>query len=316
MGWHQMTLVGASRNYKVGPKNNWRRTVWNEILRRTNGREQTEIILYLAGPQDLDRAIAVEKGVPTQNMVAIDIDCDNVASVRQQRLPVLSSDVFAVLRAWPKSQPVCAVILDFCSGLTLQGLDVYDVFERPPLRNAVVMVNFMRGRDAFTNAIRAMLTDEAQEWPMPPCHMIGGENTFHLSEKHRALQFLTLHAIETWQVLVTHFEWNGALNCLGIGLAEDVCARYSQEQQDEYLQSMWFIFANRIFDAMRPTFFSYKSGPLTFDSAVFQHIARNLDKAPLAVQRILNKEAAEKFVPDPAITRKISAMLAVRTMRQ
>ena len=45
--------TGATRDYDVGPKNHWRRTIWNEILRRTAGQEKEKLILYLAGPQIL-----------------------------------------------------------------------------------------------------------------------------------------------------------------------------------------------------------------------------------------------------------------------
>jgi hypothetical protein len=77
--------TGATRDYDVGPKNHWRRTIWNEILRRTAGQEKEKLILYLAGPQDLDRKVALQKGVPDQNLVAIDVVMENVLRVRQGR---------------------------------------------------------------------------------------------------------------------------------------------------------------------------------------------------------------------------------------
>jgi hypothetical protein len=66
-------VTGATRDYDVGRKNHWRRTIWNEILRRTAGQEKQNVVLYLAGPQDLDRTVALQKGVPDQNLVAIDV---------------------------------------------------------------------------------------------------------------------------------------------------------------------------------------------------------------------------------------------------
>jgi hypothetical protein len=79
--------TGATHDYDVGPKNNWRRTIWNEILRRTDGQEKEKLILYLAGPQDLDRKVALQKGVPDQNLVAIDVVMDNVTRVREEGAP-------------------------------------------------------------------------------------------------------------------------------------------------------------------------------------------------------------------------------------
>lgn len=325
--------AGARKNYKFGQKNNWRRTVWNEVLRRTNGREKDEPILYLAGPQDLDRAIALEKGVPSQNMIAIDLSAENVAAVREKKVPAVAADIHDVLRSWPKNRPVCAVILDYCSGLTPANIDVYDMFEREPLRNAVVLVNFQRGRDSFTNAIRQALTEcETEEsfargehsWPMPPCHMVGGAETFVLSEKHRALQFVALHAIETWQAItkscVVGFSkerWRRALRAVGADYDVDgaIAAGYSEEEQHEFLTMSWFIWANRIFKALRPTFFSYKSGALTFDSAVFQHLARGINVAPSQVREMFEADVVGRFTSDQQTARQISAVLAVRTSR-
>lgn len=316
-----MGKTGSTRNYKCGPKNNWRRTIWNDILRRTDGRQEREPILYLAGPQDLDRAIAIKKGVPTQNMIAIDLSASNVANVRQQKAPSLRGDIFDVLESWPTSRPVCAVLLDFCCGLTTEAIDVYDVFERPPLRHAVLMVNFMRGRDPFTNAIRAQLTD-TDAWPMAPCHIVAGargdEPALSLSEKHRALQFVAFHAIDTWNTIRTELGDRDALHCLGLDLdtTEALADGYSEKEQTEYLDGAWFIFAHRIFEEMRPSFYSYKSGSLTFDSAVLQPIARGVETAPSELLRILDEEARGKYPPIPTIARKIGAMLAVRTKRQ
>jgi hypothetical protein len=78
--------TGATRDYDVGPKNHWRRTIWNEILRRTAGQEKENLILYLAGPQDLDRKVALQKGVPDQNLVAIPKDTGGVYEQRQTPL--------------------------------------------------------------------------------------------------------------------------------------------------------------------------------------------------------------------------------------
>lgn len=46
-------------NYKFGTKNNWRRTIWNEIDSRLDKNEKDLIVLGLFGEQDLDRKIAM-----------------------------------------------------------------------------------------------------------------------------------------------------------------------------------------------------------------------------------------------------------------
>lgn len=75
-----MAIRGSQKNYSFGSKNHWRRTIWNEVLRRTQGRERDGYVLYLAGANNLDHAVAIEKRVPEHNLVAIDIRQSNIKS--------------------------------------------------------------------------------------------------------------------------------------------------------------------------------------------------------------------------------------------
>jgi hypothetical protein len=154
---------GSTRDYRVGRKNNWRRWGWNRLLERTGGAELQDPILYLAGPQDLDRAVAVAKGVPPENLIAIDRCRRNVNGVRRAGGVAICADAILTLGAWPKDRPVAAIVLDFCCGLEpviVRGL--IDVMRRRPFRNAVVWLNFQRGRDFKSNAMRAGLADLVQ----------------------------------------------------------------------------------------------------------------------------------------------------------
>lgn len=75
-----------------------------------------------------------------------------------------------------------------------------------------------------------------------------------------------------------------------------------------------------ILGMMKPRFFSYRSGQLVFDSAVFQSHARGLDRAPAHLQEV--KKKAEAAIAEniakmrsPELARAIAATLAVRTRR-
>ena len=75
-----------------------------------------------------------------------------------------------------------------------------------------------------------------------------------------------------------------------------------------------------ILGMMKPRFFSYRSGRLVFDSAVFQSYARGLDRAPAHLQEV--KKKAEIAIAQnianmrsPDLARAIAATLAVRTHR-
>ena len=75
-----------------------------------------------------------------------------------------------------------------------------------------------------------------------------------------------------------------------------------------------------ILGTMKPRFFSYRSGHLIFDSAVFRSHARALDRMPTHLQQI--KKQAELAIANniakmrsPELARAIAATLAVRTRR-
>jgi hypothetical protein len=127
------------------------------VLRRTAGRHKTEPILYMPGPEDLDRQVFAEKGVPHQNLIAIDHSRVNADSIRRRGHPSLYADIHSVIEEWPESRPCCAVLLDYCGGLGIPTLRAMQaMLYRAPFRRAVVMVNMKRGRDAPTNSLRAL----------------------------------------------------------------------------------------------------------------------------------------------------------------
>ena len=303
-------VTGATKDYRFGPKNNWRRAVWNEVLRRTDGREKTHPILYLAGPQDLDRAVAIDKGVPTQNMIAVDLDQGNVDRVRSAGLPSIRGEILDVLWAWPNDRPVSAVMFDFCSGLTRDVAGVYDVFMRKPLRNAVVSVNFMRGRDAWSNKTREVLGRSGLLVPLWRLDRRSGQmECIHMDTKHRAYQFLMFHALDT------------VMSAMGFGSAnaKDGVAQYTFPEPDREgrAEPEFAALCSLAYSGMSPKLFTYRSGLLTFDSAVFQPKWNSWEKAPLELQRAAEAdivEVSEKYSV-PSLRRRIAAMLAVRTQR-
>jgi hypothetical protein len=285
-------ITGSDRNYKVGPKNNWRRTVWNEILRRTNGREKTYPILYLCGPQDLDRLIATSKGVPNQNLIAVDRELRNVERVKGDGLPAIDADVTRVLKAWPLSKPVSAVSLDFCSGLEFSLLEfgITDALVRDCYHKSVVMVNMMRGRDPSSNDYRKI--SERYGVILSGLMRTGSParfyNTLSCDPKNRAVSL----AFWIAGVLVGPLL---RLHSLPIDAFDEMY--------------------RRCMELMRPSFISYKSGHLVFDSVVFRPITL-LDLQTESFGAYLPSDEVEKDISaDVSIARRLNALLAVRTRR-
>lgn len=307
---------GSHRNYKVGVKNNWRRTVWNEVLARTNGRERSEVILYLAGPDDLDREVATRKGVPYANLIAIDRCSGNARAVREDGGSAIHADALDVLWAWPRNQPVCAVVLDFCCGLEYGVLGVYDAFDSKPLRDAVVAVNFQRGRDVFFNPGREVLRAYGMD---------ALAARFGVPSTHRGHQFLAWHALETVLVAfglapsrdeLTDGQM-AARNARRPNKAAEAWVRVPTDPKE--LEKCAELAARMCARIMRPRFLSYRSGVLVFDTVVFQHHAsqRPFGAWMRGVQALIDaaQSRAEKAWADMGLRRRVAAMLAVRTRR-
>ncbi len=275
-----MAKNGATKDYGFGQKNNWRRWLWNEILRRTDGRERNQIVLYLAGRDDLDRRIATAKGVPSENMVAVDRNKSNVDSVRADGNAAICADAIEVLRAWPSTVPVCVIALDFCSGLICreQTRKLYGlILAHPSLNGAVVAVNFMRGRDKNEESeyLRDLWSQVADKSEAVSRGLV--------SEKHRGMAFSTgfiLHALSV---------------AFRSGATMDECKQASQP----------------LICTMNPKPFSYKSGSVVFDSVVWSPVSSVIRMK----DERLSDPKFEIFPKDAATARKVSASLAVRTRR-
>jgi hypothetical protein len=244
--------------------------------------------LYLAGPQDADRAIAESKGVPRQNLVAVDWSIKNVELVKSGGVPAIQEDVVEVLRAWPMKRQVSAVLLDFCSGLELDTLAaVANVLLRPPFAQAVVMVNFMRGRDASTNEIRkSVFQHEWMQWVLenPSARHV---STMSANDKNRSAQFLS---------------W--AAGCT----AASVCRCYGIDHR--FLEVL-----RGVLSFAEPMFYSYRSGALVFDSVVYSNEIASLSVLRECGIEFSVEEVEQLIGRKHAVSRRIGALLAVRSKR-
>lgn len=139
--------------YKYGPKNNWRRWQWNRISERITIPTIDAIVLYLAGKDDLDRAIAVEHGFSPSNLIAIDREEEVVKHLRGKGALCLKGDFLTVVRAcWFSKMRPNVLIADFCGGLSedismVTTMSLFDVYQGLLADDAVISINMMRGRD-------------------------------------------------------------------------------------------------------------------------------------------------------------------------
>lgn len=287
-----MKSAGSDREYWNSKKNHWRRTIWNEILSRTDGREKTQPILYLAGPNDYDRIVATDKGVPGQNLIAIDRDKQNVARVRSSRRPALHATARDVLWNWPAARPVAAVFLDFCGGLTRENLNVLPFFFRDPFACSTIAINFLRGRDAFSNDIRNMV----KLWN-PDFGFLREAGFSDADTAHRGYQFVIFHSF----YLVSDILKKASLNPSFVKSVMQAADKDLDEWFKGVVLGLWGV--------MCPRFYSYRSGSLVFDSIVFDSPAK--PGGPYERDELISTD----YPTDQGVSRRIAAMLAVRTMR-
>jgi hypothetical protein len=292
---------GVAFDYNFGAKKHWRRSVWNEILRRTNRRERNEFVLYLAGKNDFDREIAISKGVPSENLIAIEKDSYAVTELRKRKIPVIEADLLDVLWSWPKERRVCAVLADYCSGLEWSNCGLYDCFARPVLREATIAINLQRGRDPWSNQIRSLLESTCM--------------VDKTQERNRAYQFLMFHAFHTIQVLL-----DGADSKPNFADSaketEIISFKFPSDEKELYV--LRSLIKNLVL-SMSPRYFSYRStAGVTMDTAVFFHTMRNcLSRIPVTHHKLAD-EAGERFArlyELADLKQRITAMFAVRTRR-
>lgn len=203
------------------------------------------------------------------------------------------------------------MLMDFCCGLTMAATDVYELLERKPFRDAVVMINLQRGRDAWSNTMRASLDGRGDDvfdwlgavssWGYGP---YGPPGSDVLCEKHRALVWLVYHSLDAWKTVAEPSLIDRIKSTVGY--------------EDGFEDGVGMMWAGNYFKSADPRFYSYKSGALSFDSVVCRHPLGQM----LALQSKDDVRHTDAFVErthghlrSQDMSRRISAMLAVRTGR-
>lgn len=269
--------MGRKQQYKFGTKNNWRARVWNRAVSRMAVPPRDAVALYLAGPDDLDRPLAVRKGFDPLNLIAVNDDQEVVDRIRKSGGIAIRGDVFSVLWHWPRTVPLNFVNLDLCCGLQGVALKFGVLSVLQPHRDTglVVAVNLQRGRDSGSNCFRDVVVDINQRF-----------GQFNVPDTHRGMQFYWMMALSLSGLAKVRFGLEGSK----VGLAlETVEGEFSRQQAE----------AVRL--CCNPDFYAYKSG-VWMDSVLFSLPPKqHYRKVP---------------VMDVDLRQRIIASLAVRTQKK
>lgn len=153
-------------SYDGGSKQSARGWIWNRVVDRLvdgvkSPSEKRRIlsnctVVYLVGPDDLDRECAISKGLRSNNLIAVDVVESRVKAVRKDGGMAVNGSIQKVLCEWPKGWKIDALILDFCGGLTSDELLLPTLLPAclGVSSKTVVAINLLRGRDAASNTLR------------------------------------------------------------------------------------------------------------------------------------------------------------------
>jgi len=291
-------MNGHAHDYGFGQKNNWRRWAWNRLAERIDVPARDAIVLYLAGAEDRDRRIALERGFRPDNLIAIESHASTLREIRRKRTLCIHGDFWATVYSWPRHIPIHGIIGDFCCGLDHNtGSKIMGLIAFKPTLSVAAAFNFLRGRDPSSSEVRAA----AQQ-------LITAMSVFDVdSPKHRGAQIASLMTGfamgEVWKPLVDRYR--------NMNLSP------SQQERSERLllhdggRHFAALIAKNVY---RCAFNSYRStSGQVFDSLVFKHKDSGIPESDM----VLAEATAElrDTIGDQRQARRISAVLAHRTMR-
>lgn len=144
--------MNESSNFDFGRKRAWRKWEWNRIEElyykdTPKKRKRDAVILYLVGPNDFDRKIAIQKGFSNNNIIAVDCCNDNIESVRRSKNLGIIGKLNDVIRAWGGREKIDIIVADFCCDFNKSIFAfIQDLVDLPCFNyNTVVSVNLSRG---------------------------------------------------------------------------------------------------------------------------------------------------------------------------
>ena len=324
-----MANNGATKDYKFGNKNNWRRQCWNEIIRRLEKPTKSAVVLYLPGPDDLDRKIATEKGFSPENLIAVDLCKKNIDRIKNKGCIGINANLTSVIYNLPKNLAVDVVFGDFCSGITNRS-DLRDLIISlfmPNTRTSICCFNFMRGRDKFAAELRKHMEDINLK---PMMYFNGGEYEYNneiANLKHRGVLFYEFLRCYVGSLLIENEDFmveakevvrkttkaignnqevnsDTALSIYYTSIILKALGAYRANTKTtkakEKLRKRIYTFCSFI----HPKYFEYKSGKLTFDSLVFCPVL-GFEFDVKWLEGLYNKK----------IKNQLQALSAIRTMR-
>lgn len=171
--------------YDASSKEDHRRWLWNRLAQRT--RPTNRFGLYLCGPEDRDRQVAMTKGFSNGGLVAVDISEEYISRIRRAGGRGIASDIGDVLRHW-NDGPLDFVAIDSTS--TIESVLRWYAdghLSGAITRRTAVYLNIQRGREKALSPYCAQMLAEGK--------------------KHRGLWAIS-HLVHYWMAKECGPEWD------------------------------------------------------------------------------------------------------------
>lgn len=156
-------MKNTEPEYLNSNKNVWRVDKWSAIKRfvEKNRRVKDTLVLYLAGPDDLDRRVACQLGFRTSNLIAVNGNKAICEAIRRRGFPTMHGRFERIVASIPDDVDVGVIDADFCAGLDNTVARLLDEsFLQLLGRELVLSFNLQRGRDAASNEARKAFNEE------------------------------------------------------------------------------------------------------------------------------------------------------------
>lgn len=289
-----------TNGYKFGPKNNWRRWAWNRVVERLPSSVEDATVMYLAGEEDLDRKVAIERGFHSANLIAIDKEKKVVDKLRKKGCIVIHAGLREAMISLCSARRIANVLVaDFCCGLTDTIEDIINLFicdagNLFPEDGAVLVFNFMRGRD------KGGITDVLSK-------------TGFNGTKHRGEMFIE-YFVSQGGVMNDAFTFAAADN-RGMASKSERTRVYTEFMQmidpsfDYEATDSVEVWKKFLRERMDPEFNTYKSGRIRMDSVVMYY-------RPSFFYGTRVMRAVEDWNNNEGLNRSIKSVMAVQTMRR
>lgn len=268
--------------YYTGRKNQWRRSIYNSIIKRLGRSPRDSTVLYLGADGDLDREVAISKGFRSYNLICVERKADIVRTIRNSGALCIRGDFFEAAFSIINSQAIDVIFGDLMGGLYASTIEkIMGLMCHPNTYQSVFSFNFLRGREKDTNEER----DQSLK-------AIGQEK----ATKHRGALLMTCIANRYLKRRIKY----------------ELVNPNDRTAVENELKFCLFSMLGK--PPINGNYFSYKSPPQTFDSVVFNNFMRKMHvDDPRGLRNLFTSRLNE--LSSKRTTMSARAVLAHRTMR-